>query len=121
MIEIISDLCRLLIRFIPVETVCHADLEDIKRTAKTLIEHHFPADASSPAISFAVFYEHRASIKLDRMDVINAIVDQIPQVNHSGIAMALQTWLACLVAVQQISVDSRPANRACWKKLIWTV
>ena len=82
MIQIRSDWCRLLIRFIPVETVCHADLEDIKKTAKTLIEQHFSADASSPAISFAVFYEHRASIKLDRMDVINAIVDQIPQVNR---------------------------------------
>lgn len=71
---------RMCIRFIPVELVCHADLEDIKRTAKTLIEKHFPADESSPSVSFAVFYEHRASVKLDRMEVINSIVDEIPQV-----------------------------------------
>ena len=68
------------IRFIPVEVVCHADLADIKKTAKALIEQHFPADTSAPSISFAVFYEHRASVKLDRMEVINAIVDEIPQV-----------------------------------------
>ena len=29
---------------------------------------------------FAVEYEHRASVKLDRMDVINAFVDNIPTV-----------------------------------------
>ena len=68
------------IRFIPVEVVCHADLADIKKAAKTLIEQHFPAEESSPSVSFAVFYEHRASVKLDRMEVINSIVDEIPQV-----------------------------------------
>ncbi len=68
------------IRFIPVEVVCHADLADIKKTAKTLIDQHFPADESAPSISFAVFYEHRASVKLNRMEVINSIVDEIPQV-----------------------------------------
>ena len=72
--------CRMCIRFIPIEVVCHADLEDIKKTAKELVEQHFPADAASPCIPFAVFYEHRASVKLDRMEVINSIVDQIPQV-----------------------------------------
>lgn len=68
------------IRFIPVEVVCHADLADIKKTAKTLIDQHFPGDESAPSISFAVFYEHRASVKLNRMEVINSIVDEIPQV-----------------------------------------
>ena len=72
--------CRMCIRFIPVEVVCHADLADIKKMAKALIDQHFPADKAAASISFAVFYEHRASVKLKRMDVINAIVDEIPQV-----------------------------------------
>ena len=70
------------IRFIPVEVVCHADLADIKKTARALIEQHFPAGQSTPSIPFAVFYEHRASVKLNRMDVINSIVDEIPQVRY---------------------------------------
>ncbi len=83
------------IRFIPVEVVCHADLADIKKTAKTLIDQHFPADESAPSISFAVFYEHRASVKLNRMEVINSIVDEIPQV--------MLIYLLCCILLPNIT------------------
>ena len=86
-------ICRMCIRFIPIDVVCHADLEDIKKTAKALVEQHFPADTAGPCIPFAVFYEHRASVKLNRMEVINSIVDQIPQV-HRAPASTEQTSCA---------------------------
>ena len=72
--------CRMCIRFLPVEVVCSAKLEDIAATAKALAAPHFPGGEGAAQVRFAVQYEHRASVELKRMDVINAVVDQIPQV-----------------------------------------
>jgi hypothetical protein len=64
-----------------VEKVCHADVAEIGRTAKELTTAHFPAGDGVTPVRFAVSYEHRASKDLDRMAVINSVVDQIPQVS----------------------------------------
>lgn len=71
---------RLCIRFLPVEKVCPANVADIGRTAKELTGAHFPTGDGVTPVRFAVAYEHRASKDLDRLAVINAVVDQIPQV-----------------------------------------
>ena len=60
------------------ETICFAGLEEIKKAAAELVAPHFPKDA--PCRTFAVQYEHRASVNLNRMEVINAVVDQIAAV-----------------------------------------
>ena len=62
------------------EKVCRADVAEIGRTAKELTAVHFPAGEGATPVRFAVAYEHRASKDLDRMAVINSVVDQIPQV-----------------------------------------
>ena len=72
--------CRLCIRLLPVENVCHASLVEIREAAGKLTGPHFPGGDGAAQVRFAVAYEHRASVELKRMDVINAIVDQIPQV-----------------------------------------
>lgn len=73
---------RLCIRFLPVEKVCRADVEEIGRTAKELTDVHFPTGEGAATLRFAVAYEHRASKDLDRMEVINSVVNQIPQPPH---------------------------------------
>ena len=75
---------RLCIRLLPVQRVCHASLEEIGAAAKALTGPHFPGGEGAAAVRFAVQYEHRASVELKRMDVINAVVDQIPQVWRSA-------------------------------------
>ena len=72
--------CRLCIRLSPVQSVCHAGLQEIGAAARKLTAPHFPAGAGAQPVRFAVAYEHRASVELKRLDVINAVVDQIPQV-----------------------------------------
>jgi tRNA acetyltransferase TAN1 len=67
-----------------VEKVCSANLPEIGRCAKELTEAHFPAGEGAPSVRFAVAYEHRASKEFERMDVINAVVNQIPQVMRSA-------------------------------------
>lgn len=72
--------CRLCIRFVPIETVCPANLGEIKKAAASLCERAFPAGAGAEPLKFAVQYEHRASVKLQRGDVIDAVVAGVPQV-----------------------------------------
>ena len=67
-------------RFTPVEDVTHAKLEDIKATAAELLAPHFPQADDAQPIKFAVQYEHRACKELDRIAVINAIVECVKQV-----------------------------------------
>jgi hypothetical protein len=71
---------RLCMRFTPVLAVCQAELGEVKETAKQILAPLFPAE--SPQKKFAVAYEHRASAKLDRMAVIKAVADDIPQVRR---------------------------------------
>ena len=68
--------------------MCHASLEEIREVAGKLTGPHFPSGEGAPQVRFAVAYEHRASVELARMDVINAIVDQIPQARSSCMTVA---------------------------------
>jgi len=73
---------RLCMRFTPVLAVCQADLGEVKQTANRILGPLFPAEATQK--KFAVVYEHRASAKLDRMAVVNAVAEDIPQPPHKA-------------------------------------
>lgn len=66
-------------RFIPVEYVCEPSIKGIHEGTKKILQSHMPADG--PALQFAVQFEHRASKSLDRMEVINSVVDAVPKVD----------------------------------------
>ena len=74
---------RWLNRFLPVEDVCVAKLDDIKACAAPIIARHFgdPNDTAQdlPVYRYAVIYDHRICTKLDRLGVINAVVDSVPK------------------------------------------
>ncbi|KAK9810664.1 hypothetical protein WJX73_008554 [Symbiochloris irregularis] len=72
---------RACLRFLPIQTVCHAKLEDIRTAAAKLCKDAFPGDQATPT-TFAVAYEHRASVSLKRGEVIDAVVDGVPQPPH---------------------------------------
>ena len=74
---------RLCIRFTPVEAVCYAKLEDMTQAASTVVNPHFPDGEDAEPLSYAVHYEHRASLNLDRLKVINAVIHGIPKVRRS--------------------------------------
>jgi THUMP domain len=71
---------RTLLRFLPVEKVCHASLEAIGKAAQELLPAHFPSGTAAEPLTYAVQYEHRASVNLDRMDLINKVVESIDKV-----------------------------------------
>ena len=73
-------------RFVPVETSCFCDIEDIKKMAQGFVAKHFPEkekESASKVLKFAVEFEHRASNKYDRMVVIDAFAKQVPQPPYS--------------------------------------
>ena len=68
-------------RFTPVEDICDATLETIASTSQSLVAPRFPEkDENAPTQTFAVHYEHRASAKLDRLKVIDAVLTAVKQV-----------------------------------------
>ena len=56
-------------------------------------------------VQFSVDYEHRASIKLDRMAVINAVADLVPKVRMVSLQFCMLPlyfstpccWLSCVL------------------------
>ncbi|KAK9824300.1 hypothetical protein WJX72_009265 [[Myrmecia] bisecta] len=70
---------RLCLRFMPVQVVCYASLDDIRKASEDLVKAAFPAGDDIAPIEYAVVYEHRASVTLDRLSVINAVVDHVPK------------------------------------------
>ena len=77
---ILGMLCRrLCLRFLPVDVVCAANLEEIRRGAKRVCTDAFPGDG--PGIKFAVQYEHRASAAIKRGELIDAVVEAVPKVS----------------------------------------
>ena len=53
---------RLCLRFLPIDVVCAANLEEIRRGAKRACSNEFPEEG--PSLKFAVQYEHRASASI---------------------------------------------------------
>lgn len=45
---------RLCFRFMPVEVICHADLDSIREAAAKLLPPHFPSGADAAPVAFAV-------------------------------------------------------------------
>lgn len=72
-------LSKVCMRFMPIEGVCYAGLEDISKLGKKVLAEHFPTGGDISQTTFGVLYEHRASDLLKRMDVINTMVDCVPQ------------------------------------------
>ena len=70
--------CRLCLRFLPIDVVCAANLEEIRRGAKRACSNEFPEEG--PSLKFAVQYEHRASASIKRGELIDAVVEAVPKV-----------------------------------------
>ena len=106
-------LYRLCMRFLPVETVCQARLDQIRTAAKAICTDAFPQDKDSESLKFAVQYEHRASVSLKRADVIDAAVTGVPQASSAYLA-DVPAWQACctLPARSLVSGLSGSALRA---------
>lgn len=69
--------------------MCHAKLEEIRTAAAKLCKDAFPDDQATP-MKFAVAYEHRASVSLKRGEVIDAVVDGVPQVGSRNAFFVFQ-------------------------------
>ena len=69
---------RLCLRFLPIDVVCAANLEEIRRGAKRACSNEFPEEG--PSLKFAVQYEHRASASIKRGELIDAVVEAVPKV-----------------------------------------
>ena len=117
--------CRVCMRFMPIEGVCYAGLEDISKLGKKVLPEHFPVGDDIPqttvsscrspevlshtvhhvpqnqiacvVLQFGVLYEHRATDLLKRMDVINTVVDCIPQVRFVH-TKHLCMWPWCILS-----------------------
>lgn len=63
---------RILLRFIPIEAVCRADLNEITNAAGKLFDKHF---LNVPATTFAIVVNKRYNNSIDRMAVIKALAD----------------------------------------------
>ena len=47
------DVYRVLMRLMPIDTVCHADLDSVTKVCKQLFPQHFPQDGSQIRVSTA--------------------------------------------------------------------
>lgn len=70
---------RFILRVLPVELTCYASVEEISRTAKSLIEQYFPSGEDHPPIKFAVLYEARANSGIERTKIIDTVAKLVPQ------------------------------------------
>ncbi|XP_062522316.1 THUMP domain-containing protein 1-like isoform X2 [Corticium candelabrum] len=59
-------------RLLPVSLVCRASIDDIKRTAPSLLERHFHG-TKSKSMSYAVAYKARNNSELKRDEVISVV------------------------------------------------
>lgn len=60
-------------RITPIEQTCMAKIDDIRVAASALIAEHFRGDSAE----FSVGFESRLNNSLDRMTVINMLVDMV--------------------------------------------
>ena len=89
---------RLCMRFTPVETVCYAAVNEMKRAAEKVVLPYF-SDTEQPK-KFAVQYDHRASAKLDRLAVINAVIEGVKQVLTHQSSLSVPHLRASVTAVR---------------------
>lgn len=75
------------LRLVPADDVCFAGLEEIKKTAKTLIDTHFVnlekvpegPEREKAKKTFAVSFASRANSSVKRADAIAAVADLVPK------------------------------------------
>ena len=65
-------------RVLPIEITCFATLEEIEKTFRSLVGKFFPEGEGVKPLKYAIDYEHRASKKMDRMAVIEALAKNVP-------------------------------------------
>ena len=88
-------------RFLPIESVCRANLDDIRKASQAICLPAFPSDKDAAALKFAVQYEHRASVSINRADVIDAVVEGIPQVSKATCAYGLHPTFCRILHAQE--------------------
>eukprot|EP00884_Botryococcus_braunii_P004450 jgi/Botrbrau1/14005/Bobra.150_1s0015.1 len=88
---------RTLLRFLPVEKVCHASMEAIGKAAQELLPQHFPAGPDAEPLTYAVQYEHRASGSLDRGDLINKVIEGIDKIHKVNLTTPQKTIVVQVV------------------------
>lgn len=64
---------RYLLRLVPIEITCKANMDDIKKSVSTLIEKYFCGEAKT----FAVCFNHRNNNQIDRDEIIKEIASSI--------------------------------------------
>lgn len=109
---------RLCMRFTPVEMVGYAALNEMRRTAAKVVEPYF-AGQEQP-IKFSVQFDHRASAKLDRLEVINAVIESIKQARCFHPPATAGLLLPKTLALGVLAADSSSLRRACSRRTRWT-
>ncbi|CRL02196.1 CLUMA_CG015215, isoform A [Clunio marinus] len=70
---------KVTLRFLPIETVCKAKLDDIKKEAEELFDKHF-----SVPTTFAINFNKRFNNELKRDDVIKELADLVSSKNSAN-------------------------------------
>lgn len=99
---------RYLLRLVPVEVVCKANLTDILAAAEPLFEKHFK---NGEAKTFAINYNKRHNKNIDRSEMIDKLADLVSQKNckHSvnlsnpdvSVIVEIIKGLCCLSVVEE--------------------
>ncbi|CDP08519.1 unnamed protein product [Coffea canephora] len=93
-----------MLRVLPVELSCYASEEEIVRAIKPFIAKYFPVEAQKPH-KFAVLYEARANIGIDRTKIIDAVAKSVPSphkvdLSHPDIHIVVQiVKTVCLIGL----------------------
>lgn len=86
---------RFLLRLIPVEKTCKANLHDIKENIDVLVEKYFNDESKT----FSVVYNHRNNNSLNRDEVIKEIAAIVDSKNKTHSVNLKQPQLAIIVEV----------------------
>lgn len=99
---------RNVLRFLPIESICKANLADILNAAGQLFDKHF---LNVPPTSFAINYNKRCNDSLDRMEIIRELADLVTSknmahrvdLNNSDVTIVVEVvkGLCCLAVVPQ--------------------
>uniref|UniRef100_A0A2M4BUW9 THUMP domain-containing protein n=1 Tax=Anopheles marajoara TaxID=58244 RepID=A0A2M4BUW9_9DIPT len=86
---------RFILRMVPIEAVCRANLKDIIDTVGSLSDRHFLKEPKT----YAIIYNHRLNNELPRDDVIRELADLISSKNAGNKANLKNPELAVIVEV----------------------
>lgn len=69
---------RYTMRILPIEITCFAALADIEKAFRSHVDKFLPGGEGTKPLKYAIDYEHRASNKMDRMAIIEALAKAVP-------------------------------------------